>query len=153
MARFRMLVSASSIQVVRGSQFVMSIPLRIWEPSRDSNGKILWSSRSRTDLEERILIDALDRAIRDTSDVVLNRSLLRALAEQLPSATAPCKRDDSPTAGLPSVATAAQRGQVSRLRPRLESRVAAGTAGVRLMSFRKPTRHLIAQTYSDPAVA
>jgi hypothetical protein len=111
MVQFKIPVSATSVQIVRGSKFVMSVPPRIWEPSRDTNGKILWSSRSRTDLDERMLIDALDRAIRDSSGVAVNRRLLWALGEQPPvcSAAPPFKRDDNPTAGLLGLAAAVRR--------------------------------------------
>jgi hypothetical protein len=140
MAQFRMLVSATSIQIVCGSQFVMSVPLRIWEKSsRDSNGKILWCSRSRTDLEERTLIDALDRAIRDDSGLAVNRRLLRALDEQSPtcSAAAPRERDHILTAGPRGLAAAV--------------RVEVGAAGVRLVPLRRRTA--ASETHSDAVAA
>ncbi len=103
-------VATSSIQIVCGSHCVMSIPLRIWQPSRTAKGTIVWSSRSRTAVERRTLIATLHRVIRETSDVALNRRLIRALAEQSPvcCAITPIKRAESFTAGLPMLARLAK---------------------------------------------
>jgi len=87
MTKFRIVVATSSINVFRDSEFVMSVPLRVWQRRVDQSGKTTWFSQERSSTDRRALIDALVRATDQQSGIEAIRNLVRTFNRAIPYVT------------------------------------------------------------------